>query len=132
MSADRTREVMTRYLESGHTDISMMADDVIFTHMATGEEHHGPESVRGMLNHIYHVAFDARAETRNTIFTSNSAVFEADFVGKHIGEFAGMQATQKDVRVPLCVVYDLEDARIKRARVYFEMPVMFEQLGASS
>jgi predicted ester cyclase len=130
MSADRTREVMTSYFESAHTDISMMADDVVFTHMATGEEHHGPESVRGMLNHIYHVAFDARAETRNTIFTSNSAVLEADFVGKHIGEFAGIQATQKDVRVPLCVVYDLEDARIKRARVYFEMPVMFEQLGA--
>jgi hypothetical protein len=31
---------------------------------------------------------------------------KGDFVGKHIGEFAGIPATGKDVRVPLCVVYD--------------------------
>jgi hypothetical protein len=34
--------------------------------------------------------------------------------------------------VPLCVVYDLEDGRIKRGRVYLEMPVLLRQLGAAS
>ena len=52
-----------------------------------------------------------------------------DLVGKHIGEFAGIPATNKLVRVPLCVVYDLERDKIKRGRVYFEMPVLFQQLG---
>lgn len=33
------------------------------------------------------------------------------------------------VRVPLCVVYDLERDKIKRGRVYIEMPVLLEQLG---
>jgi len=28
----------------------------------------------------------------------------------------------------LCVVYDLEDNLIKRGRVYFEMPVLLQQL----
>jgi predicted ester cyclase len=56
---------------------------------------------------------------------------EGDFVGKHIGEFAGIPATGKDVRVPICVVYDLENDQIKRGRVYFEMPALMQQLGLS-
>ncbi len=131
MSLESTREVVTKYLNSGHSDVSMMADDVVFTHMATGQEHIGPEGVLQMLNYFYHLAFDAHAETRNTIFADGKAVLEADFVGKHIGEFAGIPATNKAVRVPLCVVYDLENDHIKRGRVYFEMPILLQQLGVS-
>jgi hypothetical protein len=29
-------------------------------------------------------------------------------------------------------VYDLENERIQRGRVYFEMPVLFQQLGISN
>jgi predicted ester cyclase len=54
---------------------------------------------------------------------------EGEFVGKHIGEFAGIPATGKDVRVPLCVVYDLENDQIKRGRIYFETPALLQQLG---
>lgn len=128
MSADSTREVVMRYIESGHTDLGMMTDDVVFTNMATGDEHRGPDGVKAMLDFVYHVAFDARAEGRNMVFADQQAVLEADFVGTHIGEFAGMPATGKHVRVPLCVVYDLEGDRIKRGRVYMEMPVMMKQL----
>jgi len=32
----------------------------------------------------------------------------------------------------LCVVYKVEDEKIKRARIYFEMPAMFEQLGVEA
>jgi steroid delta-isomerase-like uncharacterized protein len=110
----------------------MMADDVVFTTMATGEEHHGPEGVKAMLEYVYHTAFDAHAETRNMIFSDGKAVLEADFVGRHTGEFAGIPATNKDVRVPLCVVYDLEGDRIKRGRVYFEIPALMRQLANES
>jgi len=110
----------------------MMADDVVFTHMATGQEHRGPEGVLQMLNYFYHIAFNADAVIRNTIFADSKAVLEADFVGKHIGEFADIPATNKQVPVPLCVVYDLENDQIKRGRVYFEMPVLLQQLGVTS
>ena len=126
--SETTRQVMTRYLESNHSDLSMMAEDVVFTNMATGEQHHGPEEVRNMLNFVYHVAFDAHAETRNLIVEGNKAVLEANFVGKHIGEFAGMPATNKDVRVPLCVVYELEGDEIVSGRIYFEVPALMAQL----
>jgi steroid delta-isomerase-like uncharacterized protein len=130
MTADHTLEMLDRYLESNHTDLSMMDDDVVFTTMATGEEHVGRETVRQMLHHMYHVAFDARAVRRSVVCAASHAVFEAVFVGRHIAEFAGVPATGRDVRIPLCVVYDVRDRRITRARVYFEVPAFLAQVRA--
>jgi steroid delta-isomerase-like uncharacterized protein len=129
MSVESTRKIITRYIDSGHSDVSMMADDVVFTVMATGQENIGREGVMGMLTYFYHVAFEAGVETRVMVFGEHNAVWEGDFVGKHIGEFAGIPATGKDVRVPMAIVYDLENDLIKRGRIYFEMPALFAQLG---
>jgi steroid delta-isomerase-like uncharacterized protein len=122
---------MTRYFDSEHGDASMMAEDVVYTIMATGQESHGREAVLGLLNYFYRGAFDAVAERGVTLYDEHNAMAEYEFVGKHIGEFAGVPATGKEVRVPLCVVYDLENDEIKRARVYFEMPALMQQLGVS-
>jgi steroid delta-isomerase-like uncharacterized protein len=127
-----TREVISKWIDSKHTDTSVLADDVVFTSMNTAEEDRGPEGVLESLNYIYHVAFDARFELTNLIIEGGIGVAEADFVGEHIGEFAGIPPTHKHVRVPLCVVYEVENDKIKRARIYFEMPAMFEQLGVEA
>jgi len=123
-----TREVISKWIDSEHTDTGVLADEVVFTSMNTREEDRGPEGVSQSLNYIYHVAFDARFELTNLIIEGGIGVAEADFVGEHIGEFAGIPPTNKQVRVPLCVVYEVEDDKIKRARIYFEMPAMLEQL----
>lgn len=132
MTVEKTREIMARYLQAAHGDVSMMADDVVFTIMATGQEHRGPQAVLGMLQSFYHIAFEARAVPRNEVYADGQAALEWDFVGKHIGEFAGIPATGKDVNVPLCVVYDLENDRIKRGRIYFEIPALLQQLGVKA
>lgn len=128
MSIESTRAVIMKYIASNHADLSMMAPDVVFRHMATGDEHRGPDAVAAMLHFVYHVAFDAQAESRNMVFADGQAVLEADFVGKHIGDFAGVPATGKMVRVPLCVVYDLDQDMITRGRVYFEVPAFLKQV----
>lgn len=132
MSIESTKAVLKKYFEVGHSDLSMMADDVVFTVMATGQEYRGKEAVRGMLDYFYHGAFDADIKTRNLIFADQQVVGEWDFIGKHIGEFAGIPATGKSVNVPLCVIYDLENDKIKRGRVYFETPALLSQLGVTS
>jgi len=129
MSVESTAEVMQRYWASGHSDTSMMADDVTFTIMDTGEEHRGPEGVLRMLEGFYHGSFEATAEITNSIIGDGHAMVEGYVVGKHTGEFAGIPATGKDVRVPICVTYDVEDDKVKRGRVYFAMGALLQQLG---
>jgi len=130
MSIDETRAVMEQYIAAEHGDVRWMADDVVFRVMATGQEHRTPAGVLGMLQYFYHVAFEATAETHKFVVGPGSAVLEADFVGRHIGEFAGVPATDREVRVPLCVCYDLRDGKIVEGRVYFEIPAFLAQVGA--
>lgn len=129
MSIESTRAVMRRYFGAEHGDVSMMADDVVFTMMATGEEYRTPEGVAQMLDYFYHQAFEATAETTNVIFADGQAALEGYVVGRHTGEFAGIPATGREIRVPIAVFYDVEDEKIKRGRVYFEIPVLMQQLG---
>jgi predicted ester cyclase len=130
MTVEQTRAVIKRYTNSEHGDVSMMSPEVVFRIMATGQEHRTPEGIRAMLDYFYHGAFDATAETKNVIVGDGIAVLEADFVGRHIGEFAGVAATGKDVRVPLVVIYDVRDDQIVEGRVYFETPAFLAQVGA--
>jgi predicted ester cyclase len=77
-----------------------------------------------MIRYIHEQAFDARSEVKQLIVDGDSAALEADFVGRHIGEFAGIPATGRDIRVPYSVLYDLDDfddldgGRIKALRIY--------------
>ncbi len=80
---------------------------------------------------ITFITLPLTAKTTNTIVADGQAVIEADFVGKHIGEFAGIPATGKDVRVPSSVVYDLKNDQITRGRIYFEIPALLQQLGVN-
>jgi steroid delta-isomerase-like uncharacterized protein len=131
MSIESTRETVQRYLAAEHGDVSMLAENVIFTTMANGQETRGPEAVLGMMNYLYHIAFNATATARVMLFGENNAMLEGNFVGKHIGEFNGIPATGKEVSVPMCIVYDLDKDQIKSARIYFEIPALLKQLGVS-
>ncbi|MFN2134396.1 MAG: ester cyclase [Candidatus Promineifilaceae bacterium] len=130
MSVENTRKVMEHYFAAEHDDVSDLADDVVFTIMGTGQEHVGPQAVLDMLHYFYRQAFNARAETTNIIIGDGRCCLEAMFRGEHTGEFAGVPATGREVNVPLCVVYDLEDDKIKRGRVYFETPIFLAEVGA--
>jgi len=109
-------------------DVQYVAEDVVYTSLNTGEKTVGRDEVGQMLHYIYHVAFDAKAEIINTIITEDHALLEANIKGKHIGEFAGVAPTNKEVNIPVCVSYDLEDGLIKRARIYMLVDVLMKQL----
>lgn len=109
-------------------DVQYVAEDAVFTHMNSGERYEGREAIKQMLHYIYHVAFDARAEIKNVIITEDHALLEATFIGRHIGELAGMQPTNKEVKVPFCVTYDLKNGLIQEGRVYMLNDVMMAQL----
>jgi steroid delta-isomerase-like uncharacterized protein len=129
MSLEATREVVTAYLQN-HGDPSFVAEDAVFTDMGTGQEYRGREAIAQSLEYIYHQAFEARPEVHSTVIVDGHAVAEGEFVGRHIGEFAGIPATGREVRVPICVAYDVEGDKITRARIYLLANVLMRQLGA--
>jgi steroid delta-isomerase-like uncharacterized protein len=120
---------MTAYWGDHGTDV--VAEDAVYTLMATGEETKGREAIAQMLEYFYSQAFDAGFESATTIFAEDHAVAEGYLVGKHVGEFAGIPATGKDVRVPMCIVYEVADDQVQRARIYFQMASLMRQLGAA-
>ena len=124
-----TRSNMEAYFKTH--DVQYIAEDAVFIHMSSGEETKGREAVRQMLQYMYHIAFDAKATIRNTIITEDKAVLEATFEGTHIGEFSGIQPSNKNVSVPFCVIYDLENGLIKHARIYMLTDVMLKQLSGN-
>ena len=123
-----TQRNMQDYMQTH--DVRYVAEDAVFKNMATGEVHKGRDDIGAMLHFMYHVAFDATLEVTNQIILEDKALLEGFFTGKHIGEFAGMPPTNKEVRVPLCVSYDLEEGLINEARIYMPVNILLQQLNA--
>jgi predicted ester cyclase len=65
---------------------------------------------------------------KNLVVAEGQAAVEADFVGTHTGEFAGIAATGKDVRVPYAVLYDLEGEGISAPRLYMSLDMIVQQI----
>ncbi|HTM91746.1 MAG TPA: ester cyclase [Flavisolibacter sp.] len=125
----RTQQNILDYFKTH--DPKYIAEDAVYRNLSTGEVYTGREEISGMLHFMYHVAFDAKGEVVNTVITETKAVVEAYFKGRHIGEIAGVKATNKEVDIPLCVSYDLKDGLITQARIYFLGEVFMNQAGVS-
>jgi steroid delta-isomerase-like uncharacterized protein len=130
MSIDRTQEVMERYWDRG--DMTALAENVVFTDQATGERREGREAVVAMLRSVYREAFDVRSEDTRIIIGDGHAVREATLVGTHVGEYDGVPATGRSVRIPLCVTYVVEADQIVEGRVYFMRDAFRRQVGAGA
>ena len=124
--SQKTREVLESYWKSH--DPKYVAEDAVFTMLPTGEEIRGRAAIAEHLDAFYHKSFTAHAEIVSSIFGENRGLLEAMVVGKHTGEFSGIQATGKDIRVPLAVSYELENGLIKRARIYLMANILFDQI----
>ncbi|CAN5324772.1 hypothetical protein BH23GEM2_BH23GEM2_25800 [soil metagenome] len=129
-ATDRTREILEAYWVNH--DPSYVAEDAVFTMMPTGEEIRGRDEIARHLHHFYQEAFDAKAERASAIFGENSGLLEAMVVGKHTGEFAGIAATGREIKVPLSVAYEIENDQITRARIYLMVNVLLQQIGPSA
>lgn len=128
MTVDETRKVLQSYWE-GH-DPEVLAEDAVFTDVGSGAEFEGREAIQAMLDYLYTKAFAAAAEATNSVIGEGRAIVEYEFVGTHVGEFAGVESTGKKVKVPFAVAYGFADGHISRGRIYFPRDRLLEQLRA--
>lgn len=127
---ERTRQVLEAYWKSH--DPKYVAEDAVFTMLPTGEEIRGRAAIAKHLDEFYNKSLTAHAEVVSSIFSDNKGLLEAMVVGTHTGEFAGIPATGKNVRVPLAVSYEVEDGLIRRARIYMLVNVLLAQIGPAA
>jgi predicted ester cyclase len=128
---DTERQVMQDYLDAlvKRADYpAYFTDDVVATFEGTDQRADGREAAGQLIRYVHEGAFDARPELKNLLTDDGKAAIEADFAGTHTGEFAGLPATGRAVRVPYSVVYDLRGDQINALRVYFPMSLLMEQL----
>jgi predicted ester cyclase len=131
MSTEQVRETMQAYAEAllARGDFGrFFARDIEFEVMGTGQQTRGAEAAEQAIRFLHHVAFDARPEIANIMVGDRGAAAEAMFVGRHVGEFAGVAATGNAIRVPYSVFYDVSDGRIAALRVYMPMDQLIAQI----
>jgi predicted ester cyclase len=107
---------------------NFLAPNVSLQVIGTDQEAHGRDEVAGMIRYLHEQAFDANPQIKCLLVDGERAALEADFVGRHIAEFAGKPATGKEIRVPYSVVYDLEGDQITALRIYQLMDGILHQL----
>ena len=107
---------------------NFFAPDASLYVMGTDQEAHGRDQVVGLIRYLHEQAFDAQPQLKCLLVDGEKSALEADFVGKHIAEFAGKPATGKAVRVPYSVVYDLEGEQISALRIYLSLDAIIRQL----
>jgi len=131
MSVDMTERTIDAYIDSllgGGDFASFFSDDVLWTTMETGEEVRGREAVRDYIVALHTQAFHAAPEVKRFVVGDGVAALEAVFVGTHAGDFAGIPATGRQVRLPYAVVYDVADERITALHAYFPIQALVNQL----
>ena len=127
MPIEVTKHTVAKFLDE--VDVALIAENAVFTMMADGQETHGREAIQQLIQYFYQIAFDGAHETSRTIFADEFATVEGYLVGRHIGEFAGIPATDKAVRVPMCHIFEVQDGLIQRAHIYFQMITLMQQIG---
>lgn len=135
MSTETARHALREYLDAlvARDDYARFFTENVDVSLAGTPQHaRRPEAAEQMLRFIHEVAFDAHPEVKNVLVDEDKAALEADFVGVHTGEFAGIAATGTSVRVPYSVIYDFQDDRIRALRIYLPLDQIVEQLSAAA
>jgi predicted ester cyclase len=128
---DYERKTMQQYLEAlrARADYGQhLTDDVVVTVEGSDQRAEGREAGQQLIRYMHETAFDARPELKNLLVDEGKAAIEADFVGTHIGEFAGVAPSGRAVRVPYSVIYDLRGDQISALRIYLPLGVLIAQI----
>ncbi len=131
MSVETSERVLREYGEAlvSRGDFGrFFTDDVLWTTMETGHQIRGREGVRDYIVALHSTMFDAHPVLRRTAAAEGLALIEADFIGRHVGEIGGVAPTGRDVKVPYCVVYDIEGEQISALRAYFPVGALMQQI----
>lgn len=131
MANGETRKVIEEY-EFGDTPADrLIAEDAVFTVMATGETAKGRDAVLALLHRWYLDAFsDASTTVRNVAADEDKglAFIEFTFKGTHTGETHGLPPSGRTVELPFLNIYAIREGKIAEARLYYDVQTLRDQI----
>jgi predicted ester cyclase len=119
-SGQTTMDAYLQALATRGSFADFFTDDVTLDMVGAGLSAQGRAQVEDFIRYAHEQAFDGRPELKSLIVDPDGgrSAIEADFVGRHTAEFAGIPATGRDVRVPYSVHYDLTNGGISVLCIY--------------
>ncbi len=95
-----------------------------------GETSDGEGPVRDLLEELLTAFPDFHAEERALHHADDALIAEARVTGTHDGPFAGIAPTGRKVDYPLVAIFEFDDDRLTREKVYFDSATILRQIGA--
>ena len=126
--SSRTLDAYLQALLSFGDYSRFLGEDVIVTFMGTDRTVRGRAAARQLIDFIHAQAFKTAIKVNTIVCGEAQALVEAEFVGTHIGDFEGVPASHRHVRVPYAVVYDVANRQITALRIYFPLDLLLRQL----
>jgi steroid delta-isomerase-like uncharacterized protein len=128
MSNQENEKLVRDYMQEH--DPRFLAPDAVMVDFTQPEQIRGQEAISRMLEMLYRTAFPgAHAEIQHVLAGDSSVSVEFIFHGVNDGNLMGIPATHREVRVPMCVVYDVQDGLIRQLRMYYDSALLTRQLG---
>lgn len=111
--------------------LSYYSEDVVINLFGVQALLEGKQAVKDKFVVPFTNGFPGNVHQMNTYIQSgNQVVIEWLFVAQHAGEFAGIPASGRQVQLPGCSIYTVENRYITGGKLFFNGPTLFAQIGA--
>jgi hypothetical protein len=107
---------------------SYFADDVVVSLVGSGRQVKGVIPAREAINLLHHEEFNAQPMIKTLVVGPGQAALEADFIGVQTSTFADIPNTGRQVEIPYCAFYQLEDNKITSVSIYGLFDELMRQL----
>jgi len=103
-----------------------------YVYRSPSEELHGPEAIKGLIA-MFRAAFpDLKTRIDDLVIEGNKAIYCVTITGTHKGDFMGIAATGKQVKVNAMVLSRFEEGKIIEEYEILDQLALFQQLGVVS
>lgn len=128
MSAQANQQLIRKYFQNVSADF--FAEDAQLHDTSQPRPLKGRESIRAFLRIFLDEAFpDGAYELHSVIADERCGMAEWTFRGTNTGAVMDSPATGRSVEFSGVSVYEIEDGRFRRARIYYDTGNLAEQLG---
>jgi steroid delta-isomerase-like uncharacterized protein len=92
--------------------------------------HDGAQAVGELLSGLFKGFPDFTVEIVKTHHSDDAVILEVKMKGTHLGDWAGLKATGREMNVPVACIFEFDGNRLVCEKVYFDMATLMNQLTA--